>query len=103
MSERLDLLMRLHEAEPDDPFCTYGIALEHAKAGKRDEAIQWLDKTLELDDGYCYAYYQKARVLSEMNRLDSARAVLRVGMEAATQANDEHAHREMTELLESFE
>ena len=102
MSTRLEQLTQLHQADPTDPFCTYGIALEHAKASDRDEAIQWLDKTLELDAHYCYAFYQKARILFEHGDTEGARNVLESGMAAARSCNDEHALSEMDELLQTL-
>lgn len=102
MSERLEQLEKLHAADPADPFLTYGIALEHAKAGRSEQAIDWLDKTLALDVNYHYAYFQKARALGELGRDDEAKQVLRSGIELAQQANNEKAQRELTELLESF-
>ncbi|MEX0775848.1 MAG: tetratricopeptide repeat protein [Phycisphaeraceae bacterium] len=105
MSDRLDQLKKLHEADPADPFCTYGIALEHAKAGRRDDAIAWLDKTLELDGQYCYAYFQKGKILSEMGREDEARAVLELGMAVGRKAGNPdalHAAEEMATLLETI-
>src|SRR5690606_1082764 len=99
MSDRLAQLMKLHEAEPDDPFCTYGIALEHAKAARYDEALAWLDKTLAADANYCYAYFQKAKVYIARGDDAAARQVLTEGMEAARRAGDEHARGEMGELL----
>ena len=103
MAERLEQLLKLYEADPSDPFLTYGIALEHAKAGRHDEAVVWLDKTLALDGQYCYAYYQKARMYSETGRDEQARQAVEAGMAAAKLAGDEHAHSELAELLASIE
>ena len=103
MTDRLAQLEKLHAADPNDPFCTYGIALEHAKAGRHADALSWLDKTLVIDPKYCYAYYQKAKVLSDRGDDAAAKDVLKVGMKAATDAGDAHAHSEMLTLLESLE
>jgi hypothetical protein len=103
MSDRLNQLIRLHQAEPTDPFCTYGIALEHAKVKHHAEALAWLDKTLALDVHYCYAYFQKAKVYIERGEDAAAKSVLDTGMQAATQAGDDHARSEMAELLASLD
>ena len=103
MDDRLEKLTQMHQADPGDPFCTYGIALEHAKAQRYDEALQWLDKTLGLDSQYCYAFYQKAKMLSALDQTEAARDVLKVGMETATQAGDDHARSEMAELLDTLD
>lgn len=102
MSDRLTKLEKLHAGDPKDPFLTYGIALEHGKAGRYDDAIAWLDKTLANDVGYAYAYFQKAKMLEQKGDTDAARAVLRVGMPAARAAGDAHAAEEMMGFLESL-
>lgn len=99
MSDRLEQLTKLYAAEPQDPFLTYGIALEHAKAQRLDKAIMWLDKTLGLDDSYCYAYFQKGKMLSEKGEEAAAQAVLKQGIEAAKACGDEKAENELGELL----
>ena len=102
MPDRLEQLEKMHAADPDDAFCTYGIAMEHAKAGRLDDAIEWLDKTIGADGQYCYAYYQKAKLLSEKGDQEAARGVLHTGMKVARAAGDGHAAEEMGELLENI-
>ena len=103
MSNRLEQLTKLHQADPADTFLSYGIALEHGKAGRFDDAISWLDKTLELDPNYCYAFFQKARMYIEKGDDQTARQVLNTGLETARQTGDDHAHSEIQELLASLE
>ena len=103
MNDRMAQLEQLHQADPKDPFCTYSIALEHAKAERHDQALAWMDKTLAIDPRYCYAYYHKAKVLTELGRADEARSVLQAGLAAALEAHDTHAHSEMTTLLQALD
>ncbi len=106
MTDRLNQLRKLHELDPADPFCTYGIALEHAKAQRNEEALTWLDKTLALDASYFYAYYQKGSILAEMGQHAQAQAVLKYGIAEArkvTGGEARHAADEMTTLLDSIE
>jgi len=103
MTDRLTQLTSLHQDDPSDPFCTYGIALEHAKTSRYDDALEWLDKTLSLDPQYCYAFYQQAKTLSQMGRDDDACQALITGMQTAQQAGDDHAYSEMAELLASLQ
>jgi tetratricopeptide (TPR) repeat protein len=102
MSARLQQLMKFHEAEPGDAFCTYGIALEHAKAGRTDQSLEWLDKTLENDRNYAYAHYQKAKLLAEVGRVAEAKNVAQQGIEAAQRGGDGHAAGELSALIDSF-
>ncbi|MEX1015717.1 MAG: tetratricopeptide repeat protein [Phycisphaeraceae bacterium] len=103
MSDRLTQLRKLYDVDPHDPFVSYGIALEHAKQGETDEALRWLDQTLQTDPQYCYAYFQKGRLLSELGRTDDAKAVLQAGVTQAQQAGDAHAASEIGELLASLD
>jgi tetratricopeptide (TPR) repeat protein len=100
--DRLAQLLKLHEADPADPFCTYGIALEHAKAGRSAEALTWLDKTLALDAAYCYAYFQKGKLLNDLGDAAGARRTVEAGIVAATQCGDAHARDELATLLDSI-
>ncbi|MEX0746080.1 MAG: hypothetical protein WD118_10810 [Phycisphaeraceae bacterium] len=103
MTDRLSQLRKLYDIDPNDPFITYGIALEHANQGEVDEALRWLDQTLQIDAQYCYAYFQKGRLLSDAGRDDEAKAALREGVKQAEQAGDAHAASEIGELLASLE
>lgn len=102
MTNRLEQLHKLHKTDPTDPFVTYGIALEYGKGKEPEQAIKWFDLTLELDSNYCYAYYQKARLLSDQGLADQARAVLKQGLDASTRAGDDHARDELSQLLDSI-
>ncbi len=96
---RLEQLHKLHKADPQDPFCTYGIALEHSKAEEFDTAIEWLDKTIALDADYFYAYFQKAKAYMEKGDDDQAKAVLETGIQRANAKGDAHAASEMQDLM----
>lgn len=93
----------MHQADPSDAFCCYGIALEHAKAGDHHQAVQWLDKALSADSNYFYAYYQKAKSLAAVGQLQTAREILQTGMDRALGSGDQHAHEEMAQLLQTLE
>lgn len=100
--DRLQKLLGMHAADPVDPFCTYGIAQEHARAGRGAEAVAWYDRTIALDASYCYAYFHKARALEELGREDEARQALREGVAAARAANDAHALSELGGYLDQL-
>lgn len=98
MSDRLAQLEKLRAADPDDADVPYMIALEHAKLGDPAAAVRHLDQTLALDPGYHYAYYQKAKMLSELGEDDDARAVLDHGITRATADGHAKAIGELEEL-----
>jgi tetratricopeptide (TPR) repeat protein len=101
--DRLARLLEMLEREPGDAFCLYGIAQEHARAGRHAEALGWYDRALASDPAYCYAYFHKARSLEELDRAEDACATLRTGIDAARRAGDSHALGEMRGYLDQLE
>ncbi len=98
MSQRLDTLRKLIAADPSDPDLSYMIALEHAKADDPEEALVWLDKALALKPTYHYAYFQKAKLQSELGDEDAALATLDAGITSADTHGDYKAVGELREL-----
>jgi Tfp pilus assembly protein PilF len=93
-------LQLLLEKQPNDTFLLYGIALEHKKAGQTSEAIRYLDRVIQLDSGYCYAYHQKGLVHESTGDTDAARQAYHEGISAATRKGDLHAKGEIEAALE---
>ena len=100
MADRFKELTRLLDREPNDPFLRYGLAMEHKKAGRLDESIEWFDKTLESDGSYCYAFYQKGQIFEQQGDTDAAKAVYEAGIKRARECNDAHAAGEMQVALD---
>ena len=100
--DRITHLRNLLESDPHDAFCMYGIAMEYSKSGHYEEAIAWFDRTAETDPAYCYAWYHKARCQFESGDTEQAKQTLEEGIEHATSIDD-HAAREMDELLRSIQ
>ena len=103
MPERLQKLLEMLDKQPNDPFVLYGIALEHKKAGEFPRSIEFLDRTLSADPGYCYAYFQKGQVFEEMGKVEEAKQAYREGIVAATKKGDGHARGELEGALAMIE
>jgi tetratricopeptide (TPR) repeat protein len=99
-SNRLEQLVAMMQKNPRDPFVLYGIAMEHKKAGDSATAIDYFEKTLTVDPGYCYAYYQKGQVQESGGQADAAREAYRAGVAAAQAKGDGHAAGEIAAALE---
>ncbi|HLL91276.1 MAG TPA: hypothetical protein VK324_18400 [Tepidisphaeraceae bacterium] len=99
MTDRLQKLLAMLERTPGDAFLLYGIAMEHKKENDAAGALAFLDRTLAVDAGYCYAYYQKGLLLESAGDLDAAKQVYRDGMAAAERKGDAHAKGEIEAAL----
>src|SRR5687768_92314 len=98
--DRLRQLQQMLEKSPNDPFLLYGIALEHKKAGDAVRAVEFLDRTIATDPGYCYAYYQRGQVLEAAGDEPGARDTYQRGIDAAKLKNDAHALSELQAALD---
>jgi tetratricopeptide (TPR) repeat protein len=99
VSDRLQKLEQLLIRDPADPFLLYGIALEHKKAGHSAKAIDFLDRTIAADPGYCYAFFQKGQVQEALGDVLAAKATYRDGIAAAKIRGDAHAQSEIEGAL----
>ena len=102
-TDRLDKLLKMLERDPNDAFLLYGVALEHKKLGNADQAIEFLDRTIAADPGYCYAYFQKGQVLESRGDSPGARETYEAGVAAARQKGDAHAQGEIEGALSMLE
>lgn len=98
----IQALEALLAKSPGDPDLLYGLAMEHAKAGRTDDACDLFDRCLASDPAYCYAYFHKARTLEAASRIDEAAHTLRLGLEAAARAQDRHAASEIQAYLDEI-
>lgn len=98
MPTRLEQLTKLLALDPADAFVLYGLAQEHAKVGDHAAAIDFYDRCLAVDAGYCYAYYHKARSQLAAGDLPAARATVLTGITAAHRAGDAKAAGELSTL-----
>ena len=102
-SDRMSKLSAMLEKQPNDPFLLYSIGMEHKKADDPARAIEFFDRTLAADPGYCYAYYQKGQVLESAGDAESAKRVYREGIEAAVRVGDDHARGEIQGAMEMLD
>jgi tetratricopeptide (TPR) repeat protein len=99
---RLERLLALHRADPNDTFCLYGLAQEYAQRGEHDEAVRWYDRCLMADPNYCYAYYHKAKALETVGRVADAVRTLETGLDRARSSGDRQAVSEIGAFLDEL-
>lgn len=99
----IEQLEKLLAADPNDAFLLYGLAQEYAKHKDVARAVDFFDRCLAADPGYCYAYFHKARALADAGRTAEAVAVLHAGKAAAQRTGDSHALSELSGYLDELE
>jgi len=102
VASRKEELERLLAAEPDDVFVNFALAMELAKIGRLEEAVARFERTIELDSGYCAAYYQKAKTLLQADQTDKARRTIVDGIEMAQRMEDNHTAEKLREMLQTL-
>ena len=102
-SQRMQQLRRMLERTPSDPFLLYGIALEYKKANDLHQALEYLDRTIQADAAYCYAYFQRGQVFEALGDVASAKGAYLQGIGVAGQKGDAHARSELEGALSMIE
>ena len=87
--------MQFVEKTPLDTFARYGLAMEYARLGEQDKAMENFRKLWEINPNYVAAYFQAGQLLARMGQKEEAGRVLGEGIEAASRIGDLHAKSEM--------
>lgn len=89
-------------ARPDDAFARYGLAMECAREGDLDAALEHFRRLREANPDYVSGYFQCGQLLARLDRFDEARAILTAGIATALRQGDSHAASEMQAALDSL-
>jgi tetratricopeptide (TPR) repeat protein len=101
--DRIALLKQFLDANPNDAFARYGLAMEYAKAGDVDTSMAEYKKLLELHPDYTAGYQMAAQTLIAAERPDEAKQFLHDGIETAERAGNAHAKSEMQAILDELD
>jgi Tfp pilus assembly protein PilF len=96
-------LQAMLDKSPQDTFLLYGLGMEHKKMGDSARAVEYFDRVIQIDPGYCYAYHQRGLVHESTGDLESARRSYREGIAAAQRKGDAHAAEEIAGALAMIE
>lgn len=96
---RREKIEAMLEAEPQDSFLRYALAMEFRKEGTHDKSLELLSGLTKDKPPYVAAYFMAGQQLVDLERIEEARTFLRDGIEEARKQNDLHAASEMAELL----
>lgn len=100
--ERIEMLKKLQEEDPLDPFPIYGLALEYSKEEPSQAKILF-EYLLNTHANYLPVYYTAAHFLADKGEEERAILILRKGIELSIQQGNEKATRELKSALEQLE
>lgn len=99
---RRQKLEAMLQADPDDPFLQYALAMQCASEGDAQAGAMRLESLLDRDPDYVPAYLQWALLLEKSAEVDRSRQVLQRGIVVADRKGDAHAAGEMRGFLEQL-
>jgi tetratricopeptide (TPR) repeat protein len=95
MSNRLQLLLNILEANPTDAFALFALAKEFEGQGDLDQALVYYGKLRAADPAYVGLYYHLGKLHERLNNPDAALEAYRSGAQVARNARDQHALNEI--------
>ncbi len=96
------MLTEILTANPTDSFARYGLAMEYAKSGQIEPALQEFKTLVEKNPDYTPGYFMAAQTLATASRVDEAKRWLVDGISSAVRTGNMHAQSEMTAMLEEL-
>jgi Tfp pilus assembly protein PilF len=102
-NDRMQFLKDSIDANPNDTFARYALALEFARAGQPDAAWEQFRYLLDHHADYSATYYQAGTLLADQGRMDEARHVFEKGIEVTRRLGHSHAASELQAALEALD
>jgi tetratricopeptide (TPR) repeat protein len=96
---RLEQILEMLKEDPTDAFLNYGLALEFAKLGNIDTAIDAIEGIIARDENYLGAYYQLGKFYEQSLQPEKAITTYQKGIEIAKKQNNRKAIAELNEAL----
>jgi predicted Zn-dependent protease len=97
--DRVAMLSEILAQNPNDAFARYGLAMEHANAGKVELALVEFEKLVAANPDYTAGYFMAAQTLARAGRVEEARKKLGEGIASAKRTGNGHAQSEMEAML----
>ncbi|MBK8444854.1 MAG: tetratricopeptide repeat protein [Sphingobacteriales bacterium] len=95
VTPRLQQLLSLQAAAPNDAFIAYAIAAEYSKSGDTAAAIVAFETLRRQHPAYVGLYYHLGKLYQQQENYEQARFIFEAGMQTAQSIGDSHALREL--------
>lgn len=99
VSSRREKIVAMLQAEPQDIFLRYALAMEMEKAGEFSSALELHLQLTQGSSPHVASFFRSAQILADQGQYAAAREFLRDGIEAARNSGDLHSAAEMSEML----
>ena len=99
MSNRIDMLLKMHEESPEDTFVLFALAKEHQSLHETAVALDYYKKLLSVDKDYVGAYYHLGKLYESLQQIEDAIKTYKLGIQVANAAGDHHAKSELAGAL----
>ena len=100
--DRITLLEKYIQEDPDDPFNTYALAMEYYESDPEKSAELLLELTMNHPD-YLPTYFKAAHLLWEMENEEKTAELFKKGIELAKQQGDSKALQELSSAYHNFQ
>jgi Tfp pilus assembly protein PilF len=98
-TNRLEILKQMVGQDPANTFARYGLAMEYANNGQLEQAMAEFRSLVQQDENYAAAYYHGGQILEKLGRVEEARNLYEIGIEASTRKGDLHTRSEIEAAL----
>ena len=100
---KLEQLLPLLSAEPDDAFLRYAVAMEYAKLSRFAEALVEFAELARRHPDYVAGYFMAGRTAEQNGDIPEAKRLYTAGIAAARRVGDRHAEGEISQALAVLE
>jgi len=99
---RIEILQGFLKENPNDSFSRYALALEYAKLGQHETAVQEFETVKKNDPDYVATYFQLGQLYQKMGQTHEAEKTFRTGITVATKLGEDHTRSELEGALEAL-
>ncbi len=99
---RIEFLERALEADPENAFARYALALELVGSPRPEQAWEHFEYLLAHNPGYAATYFQAGMYLARQGRCAEAKQIFEKGIEVTGRQGDQHAQSELQAALDGL-
>ncbi len=95
MTDRIQMLLDMHQESPEDTFVLFALGKEHQSQKDWKQALHFYQLLIQTDEEYVGVYYHLGKLYEAQSQLEKAINTYKKGIEIATKVGDLHAKSEL--------